>query len=151
MLLRGRALVKTNNCCDVISRSGYVAEARNVQHFDRRALDDFVFQRRNSERPLPSVGLGDVHPTHWLRSVRSSLQPMGEILEIVLEGLAVVPPRLSIDTGRNFLLQTEVGRAQRFQVIQVEHTWKNRQDLSGSPASTTALRTRARTGCSFLS
>src|ERR1700680_308677 len=25
----------------------------SVQHFDRRALDDFVFQRRNSERPLP--------------------------------------------------------------------------------------------------
>jgi hypothetical protein len=35
----------------------------------------------------------------WLRSVRSPLQPMGEILEIVLEGLPVVPPRRSIDTG----------------------------------------------------
>src|SRR5882672_6962841 len=91
----------------------------SVQHFDRRALDDFVFQRRNSERPLPPVGLGDVHPTYWLRSVRSSLQPMGEVLEIVLEGLAVVPPRLSIDTGRGFLLQTEVGHAQRFQVVDV--------------------------------
>src|SRR6266478_3931766 len=91
----------------------------SVQHFDRRALDDFVFQRRNSERPLPPIGLGDVHPTYWLRSVRSSLQPMGEVLEIVLEGLAVVPPRLSIDTGRGFLLQTEVGHAQRFQVVDV--------------------------------
>src|SRR5437879_11543882 len=91
----------------------------SVQHLDRRALDDFVFQRRNSERPLPPVGLGDVHPTHWLRSVRSSLQSMGEILEVVLEGLAVVPPRLSIDTGRGFLLQTEVGHAERFQVVDV--------------------------------
>src|SRR5467141_3531473 len=91
----------------------------SVPHFDRRALDDFVFQRRNSERPLPPIGLGDVHPTYWLRSVRSSLQPMGEILVIVLEGLAVVPPRLSIDTGRGFLLQTEVGHAQRFQVVDV--------------------------------
>src|SRR5882757_5063032 len=91
----------------------------SVQHFDRRALDDFVFQPRNSERPLPPIGLGDVHPTYWLRSVRSSLQPMGEVLEIVLEGLAVVPPRLSIDTGRGFLLQTEVGHAQRFQVVDV--------------------------------
>src|ERR1700680_2166104 len=91
----------------------------SVQHFDRRALDDFVFQRRNSEQPLPPISLRDVHPTHWLRSVRSSLQPMGEILEIVLEGLAVVPPRLSIDTGRGFLLQAEVGHAQRFQVVDV--------------------------------
>src|SRR5438309_4561601 len=91
----------------------------SVQHFDRRALDDFVFQCGNSERPLPPVSLGDVHPTHRFRSVRSSLQPMGEILEIVLEGLAVVPPRLSIHTGRSFLLQTEVGHAQRFQVVEV--------------------------------
>ena len=30
MLLRGRALVKTSDCCDVVSRSGYVAEARNA-------------------------------------------------------------------------------------------------------------------------
>src|SRR5437879_10520523 len=90
-----------------------------VQHLDRRALDDFVFQRRNSERSLPPVGLGDIHPTHRLRPVRSSLQPMGEILEIVLEGLAVVPPRLSIHAGRGFLLQTEVGDAQRFQVVDV--------------------------------
>src|SRR5882762_9804867 len=89
----------------------------SVQHFDRRALDDVVFQRRNSERSLPPIGLGDVHPTHWLRSLRSSLQPMGEVLEIVLEGLAVVPPRLSSDTGRGFLLQTEVGHAQPFQVV----------------------------------
>src|SRR5438132_11703981 len=91
----------------------------SVQHFDRRALDDFVFQCGNSERPLPPVSLGDLHPTHRFRSVRSSLQPMGEILEIVLEGLAVVPPRLSIHTGRSFLLQTEVGHAQRFQVVEV--------------------------------
>src|SRR5207253_5785075 len=65
------------------------------------------------------ISLRDVHPTHWLRSVRSSLQPMGEVLEIVLEGLAVVPPRLSIDTGRGFLLQSDVGHAQRFQVVDV--------------------------------
>src|SRR5882762_2480506 len=102
-----------------IGESEKIRFVDSVQHLDRRALDDFVFQRRNSQRPLPPIGLRDVHPTHWLRSVRSSLQPMGEILEIVLEGLAVVPPRLSIDTGRGFLLQTEVGHAQRFQVVDV--------------------------------
>src|ERR1700694_6148130 len=35
------------------------------------------------------------------------------------DGLTVVPPRLSIDTGRGFLLQTEVGHAQHFQVVDV--------------------------------
>src|SRR5712692_2797445 len=91
----------------------------SVQHLDGRALDDFVFQCGNSERSFPPVALVDVHPTHRLRSIRSSLQPMGEILEIVLEGLAVVPPRLSIHTGRGLLLEAEVGRAQRFQVVDV--------------------------------
>src|SRR5467141_3459036 len=90
-----------------------------IQHLDRRTLDDFVFQRRDSERSLPPVGLWYVHPTHRLRSVRSSLQPFGKILEISLQLLAVVSPRLSIHARRSFLLQREVGHAQRFQVVDV--------------------------------
>src|SRR6266436_3136830 len=88
-----------------------------VQHLDRRTLDDLIFQRRYSERPLPPIGLGDIHPTHRLRSVASSLQPFGKVLEIPLQFPAVVPPRLSVHARRGFLLQTEVGHAQRFQVI----------------------------------
>src|SRR5712691_5562310 len=65
-----------------IRKTQEVGFVDGIQHLHGRALDDFVFQRRNSERSLPPVGLGDIHPTHWLRSVRSSLQPMGEILEI---------------------------------------------------------------------
>src|SRR6266853_3143718 len=91
----------------------------SVQHFDRRALNDLVFQHGHSERSFPPVALVDVRPTHRLGSIRSSLQSMGEILEIVLEGLAVVPPRLSIDPGRGFLLQAEVGPAQRVRVVDV--------------------------------
>ena len=70
-----------------------------VQHLDRRTLDDLVFQRRDSERSLPPVGLGDVHPTHRLRPVRSPLQPFGEVLEVFLQCLAVVPPRLPSTPG----------------------------------------------------
>src|SRR4029077_16870992 len=91
----------------------------SIQHLDRRALDDLVFQRRNSERSLPPVGLGDIHSTHWLRSVRSSLQPFGKVLEIPLQFFSVVPPRLPVHARRGFLLQTEVSHAQRFQVVDV--------------------------------
>src|SRR5438445_2335176 len=91
----------------------------SVQHLDGRTLDDLVLQHRNSERSFPPVPLVDVRPMHRLRSIRSSLQPMGEILEVVLESLAVVPPCLSVHTGRGFLLQAEVGHAQRFQVVDV--------------------------------
>src|SRR6202035_5062247 len=82
-------------------------------------LDDFVFQRRDSERSLPPISLRDVHPTHRLRSVRSSLQPFGKILKIHLQLLSVVPPRLPVHARRGFLLQTEVGHAQRVQVVDV--------------------------------
>src|ERR1700694_19309 len=90
-----------------------------VQHLDRRALDDFVFPCRDSERSLPPVGLRDIHSTHRLRSVRSSLQPFGKVLEIPLQLFSVMPPRLPVHTGRGFLLQSEVGHAQCFQVVDV--------------------------------
>src|ERR1700746_2021069 len=80
----------------------------SVQYLDRRALDDFVLQRRNSERSLPPVGLRDIHSTHRLRSLLSSLQPFGKVLEIPLQLLAVVPPRLPVHTWRGFLFQREV-------------------------------------------
>src|ERR1700680_1317881 len=91
----------------------------SVQHLDRRALDDFIFQRRNSERSLPPIGLRDIHSTHRLRSIRSSLQPLGKILEIFSQLLPVVPPRLTIHAWRSFLLQREVSYAQRLQVVDV--------------------------------
>src|SRR5882762_5243861 len=91
----------------------------SIQHLDRRALDDFVFQRRVPERSLPPVGLWDKYPTHRLRSVRPSLQPFGQILEIHLQLLTVMPPRLPVHAWRGFLLQTEVGHAQCFQAIDV--------------------------------
>ena len=65
------------------------------------------------------VGLRDKHSTHRLRSVRSSLQPFGKILEVSLQRLAVVPPRLPVHTGSGFLLQSEVGHPQCFQVVDV--------------------------------
>ena len=47
-----------------------------VQDRDDGALDDFVFQRGNAERPRPPVRLRDVRSPHRLRSVRSSLQSL---------------------------------------------------------------------------
>src|SRR2546430_2124318 len=90
-----------------------------VQHLDRRALDDLVFQRRYSERSLPPVGPWYIHPTHRLGSVRPAFQPFGEILEVLLQFLAVVPPRLPVHARCGFLLQTEVGHTKRFQVVDV--------------------------------
>src|SRR5580692_3936165 len=102
-----------------VRKSEKIRFVDSVQHLDRRTLDDLIFQRRYPERSQPPVGLRYIHPTHRLGSLRSSLQPMGEILEVVLEGLTVVPPRLSIHTSRGLLLQVEVGPAQCFRVVDV--------------------------------
>src|SRR6516165_1658304 len=100
-----------------------------VQHLDRGPLGDLIFQRRHSERPLPPVGLGDVHPPHRLGSVRSSLQPLGEIPEVVLQGLPVVPPRLPVHARRGFLLQAAVGQAERVRVVDVVKERREPQPL----------------------
>src|SRR6266436_6333773 len=102
-----------------VRKSKKVGFIDSVQHLDRRALDNFVFQRRYSERSLPPVGLRDKHSTHRLRSVCSPLQPFGKVLEIVFQFLPVVPPRLPVHARRSFPLQAEVGHAQRFQVVDV--------------------------------
>ena len=78
-----------------------------VEHLDGGALNDLVLQRGNAERSLPPVRLRDVHPTNRLRSVRSALQPFGQVVEVFLQRLAVVPPRLAIHARRGFLASGE--------------------------------------------
>src|SRR5271167_1746827 len=104
---------------EAVRESKKIRFVNGIQHIDRRTLDDFVFQCRHSERPFPSVGLLDVYPTHRFGSIRSTLQPVGEILEVGLQGLAVVLPRLSVHTGRSFLLETKVGHAKHFRSVDV--------------------------------
>src|SRR5439155_12324075 len=74
-----------------------------------------------AHNPLHGSGQAALpHPgTHWLRSVRSTLQPFVKVLDLPLQFLAVMPPRLPVHARRGFLLQREVGHAQRFQVIDV--------------------------------
>ena len=102
-----------------VRESEKVRVVDRAQHRDDGALDDLVFQRGNAERPLPPVRLRDVRATHRLRSVRPSLQPVGEVLEIRLQGRPVVLPCFAIDAGRRVPLHREVGRAQPLDVVHV--------------------------------
>src|SRR5882724_8540727 len=129
-----------------VRKSKKVGFVDSVQHLDRRTLDDFVFQRRDPERSLPPVGLRDKYPTHRLCSVRSSLQPFGKILEIPLQFLAVMPPRLPVHARRGFLLQREVGPAQRFQVVDVVQKRREPQLLILSCCLTYPLQRTRRVG-----
>ena len=96
-----------------------VGFVNRVEHFHRRSLHKLVFERRDAERSLPPIRLRNVDPTHRLRPVRSALQPMGEVLEILLKVLAVVLPRLSVYTGRSVPLQLEVSKPQSVDAVDV--------------------------------
>jgi hypothetical protein len=100
---RIQRLMLTSPGSEPVRKSEKVRFVDRVQHPDRHALDDFVFQRRDSERSLPPIGLRHKHSSHRLRSVRSSLQPLGKVLEIPLQFLAVVPPRLPVHARSNSL------------------------------------------------
>ena len=90
-----------------------------VQDLDDGALDDLVFQRGNSERPLPPVRLRDDASKNRPRPVRSPRQPSGELLEILFESLSVVPPRLSVHPCCGVSLQGEVRAPQAVSVVDV--------------------------------
>src|SRR5437867_4327516 len=90
-----------------------------VEHLDDGTLDDLILQRGNAERSHPPVRLRDVRSTHRLRPVRSPLQPAGEVLEVAVEILSVVPPRLAIDTGSRLPLEGEVGCPQPLDGVHV--------------------------------
>ena len=58
---------------EAVGEAEEVGFVDGVQHVDRGPLDDLVFQHGHAERPLPPVGLRDVHPPNRLRSVRTPL------------------------------------------------------------------------------
>ena len=49
------------------------------------------------ERPQPPIGLRDEHSTSRPRSIRPLLDSGVQILKVVLQRLAVVPPRHAVD------------------------------------------------------
>ena len=70
-------------------------------------------------RTLPPVVFRDVRSAHRLGAIRSPLQSMGEVLEVLLEVLSVVPPRLSVHPRRRLPFQLRVGKPKRFDGVDV--------------------------------
>src|SRR6266852_5734034 len=70
-----------------------VSLINRIHHRDRRALGNLIFQRSDTEWPLPPVVLGDESSEHWLRSVSPAPQPRGEVCKIALQLLSILSPR----------------------------------------------------------
>src|SRR5436309_1055432 len=104
---------------ETVREFGKVLFVDRVHHLHRRPLDNLVLQRRYAERSHPPVAFQDEPSPYWLGPIRSSLQSMGEVLEIVLQLLSVVSPRLSIHAGGRILLQLLVCVLQHLWIVDV--------------------------------
>ena len=51
-----------------------------IQNACHGLLDDLVLQHRYAQRALPPVAFQDVHPPGGLRSIRSPMHPVAQIL-----------------------------------------------------------------------
>src|SRR2546425_6808759 len=67
-----------------------------VQYCHRGPLDDLVFQRRHPDRALATIRLRYINPLNWARSICTPGQPSGEVLEISLQVLPILPPGYSV-------------------------------------------------------
>ena len=80
-----------------------------VQYFHQRALDDLVFQRRDTQRPLPPVGLRNEDPPGRPRPVRTAMDAAVKVFEPTLQSFAIRIPRHPIHPGRCLFLQPAIG------------------------------------------
>ena len=70
-----------------------------VQHLNDRPLEDLVLKRRDPERALAPIQLGDEHPSSRLRPIHPSLDTSVQVPKVRLEILASIPAHL-IDPRR---------------------------------------------------
>jgi hypothetical protein len=90
-----------------------------VQHLDRRSLDDLVLQRWHADRARSAIRLRDLYPPDGTRSIRSALQPRGQILKVGLEFLSVGLPRRPVDPRGPLPIQGAVRLFQATDVVNV--------------------------------
>src|SRR5688572_19644260 len=70
-----------------------------LQHHPRRLLDDLVFQRRDAERPRLPITLRDEYTPHRLRMIAATMDSAFQVVQALVETLAVLVPGHLVHTG----------------------------------------------------
>jgi hypothetical protein len=85
-------------------RAEAVAESQKVSLVDRienlgdRALDNFVFERGETEGPFASIGFRDVGAEHWFGPVLTAVDACVQSLEVSRQVLLILVHRYPIDS-----------------------------------------------------
>ena len=87
-----------------------------VQDSGGRPLDDLVLKGGGyRECALPTVRFGDVNPSGWQRSIRSSMKPCVQVRDIAIEVRLVGLPCQPIHSRCGILLELKERRPKVFQ------------------------------------
>ncbi len=111
----------------VASRSETIGETEKVRfvdsihHFDRGLLDDLVFKSRYTKRSQPPISLWDVYSTDGLCSIRSALQPFGEVLNVLIQIFSKMSPSLTIYARGSRSFKTKKSLPKHFRFIDMVH------------------------------
>src|ERR1017187_2249955 len=83
-------------------------------------LNNFVLQRRDSQRTLPSIGLRNIDSPRGLCPVCATVDATVQIGKPILQPRSVLLPRLSVDARCCFSLQSEIAPPEQIdgQVVQ---------------------------------
>jgi hypothetical protein len=79
-------------------------------------LDNLVFQCRNAEGSLTTIGLGDVHAAHRLRPVPSAVYAIAQVLQLLRQTLFVGCDRFPVDSRCRASLQPTERSSERLDI-----------------------------------
>ena len=79
-----------------------------VENRPYRVLDDFVFQRRDSQWSLPSIGFRDPDSPRRLRSICPAMDSPVQVAQSRLQVFSIFFPRHSVHSRRSLFLQAVV-------------------------------------------
>ena len=107
-------------------RSESIREAPEVgfehclHHLGSCPLDNLIFQCRDADGPQSFIGLWYIDRTlNRLRVICSSRETLGEVLQVRLQSLSIVPPRLPIDSACAIAFESVIDLSQAIDVVDV--------------------------------
>ena len=95
---RLKGLMRASSRPEPVRKTQEVDFIDGAQHLGHRALNNFVFQRGNTEWSLATLRLGNVYPPDWLRPIAARVNLRVKSLQILRKVHLIARRRLPIDS-----------------------------------------------------